>query len=180
MLATFDQDGSFGLSTALTNAAGVVSPATAPRITGLNAIPTQGTDGTQFFASTPSATFPQTFPANGTGSFAVYWGSDNKLKTPYSYTLDFSVGREIAHNFTLDVSYVGRLSHRLLAQEDVATPENLVDPKTEVDYFTAATALAKLYRQGIPTSSITPQMVGPRRPTGVTFFSRCNREERIL
>jgi Carboxypeptidase regulatory-like domain/TonB dependent receptor len=161
LLATFDQDGSFGLSTTLTNAAGVVSPATAPRITGLNAIPTQGTDGTQLFASTPSATFPQTFPANGTGSFAVYWGSDNKLVTPYSYTLDFSVGREIAHNLSLEVSYVGRLSHRLLAQEDVATPENLVDPKTKVDYFTAATALAKLYRQGIPTSSITPQMVGP-------------------
>jgi len=161
LLATFDQDGSFGLSTTLTNTAGVVSPATAPRITGLNTIPTQGTDGTQLFASTPSATFPQTFPANGTGSFAVYWGSDNKIVTPYSYTLDFSVGRELAHNFSLEVSYVGRLSHRLLAQEDVATPENLVDPKTKVDYFTAATALAKLYRQGIPTSSITPQMVGP-------------------
>ena len=161
LLATFDQSGSFGLSTALTNTAGLVSPATAPRITGLNAIPTAGTDGTQLFANQPTATFPQTFPSNGTGSFAVYWGSDNQIKTPYSYTLDFSVGRDLGHNFSLEVSYVGRLSHRLLAQEDVATPENIVDPKTKVDYFTAVTALAKLYRQGIPTSSITPQMVGP-------------------
>lgn len=161
LLATFDQSGSFGLSTSLTNTAGSVSPLTAPRITGLFNIPTQGTDGTQIYASAPVSTFPQTFPASGVGSFAVYWGMDQSLKTPYSYTLDFSVGRDLGHGFTVEVSYVGRMSHRLLAQEDVATPEDIVDPKTKVDYFTAVTALAKLYRQGIPASSITPQMVGP-------------------
>ena len=161
LLATFDQNGSFGLSTALTNTAGVVSPLTAPRITGLNTIPTQGTDGTQLFAPPPVSTFPQTFPANGTGSFAVYWGTDQNLKTPYAYTLDLSVQRDLGHGFTLDVAYVGRLSHRLLAQEDVATPENLVDPKTGIDYFTAATAFAKLTRAGVPTSAITPALVGP-------------------
>jgi hypothetical protein len=59
------------------------------------------------------------------------------------------------------VSYVGRLSHRLLSQSDVATPEDIVDPKTGVDYYTAVTALAKLYRQKTPVSSITPQTVGP-------------------
>jgi hypothetical protein len=161
LLATFDQSGSFGLSTTLTNSAGVVSPATAPRITGLNNIPTTGTDGTVLLAPPPVSTFPQTFPSNGTGSFAVYWGMDQNLKTPYSYTLDFSVQRDLGRGFTLDVAYVGRLSHRLLSQEDVAAPEDIVDPKTKVDYFAAATALAKLYRQGIPTSSITPALVGP-------------------
>jgi hypothetical protein len=161
LLATFDQNGSFGLSTGLTNQAGSVSPLTAPRITGLNTIPTTGTDGTVIFAPPPVSTFPQTFPSTGTGSFAVYWGMDQGLKTPYSYTLDFSVQRDLGHNFTLDVAYVGRLSHRLLSQEDVATPEDIVDPKTKIDYFTAATALAKLYRQGIPTASVTPAMVGP-------------------
>lgn len=161
LLATFDQSGSFGLSTSLTNSAGVVTPATAPRITGLNTIPTTGTDGTVLFAPPPVSTFPQTFPSTGTGSFAVYWGMDQGLKTPYSYTLDFSVQRDLGRGFTLDVAYVGRLSHRLLVQEDVAAPEDIVDPKTHIDYFAAATALAKLYRQGIPTSSITPAMVGP-------------------
>ena len=162
LLATFDQSGSFGLSSALSSAAGVVTPATAPRITGLYDIPTQGTDGTQLLAPTPTTnTFPQTFPASGTGSFAVYWGMDQALKTPYSYTLDFSIGRELGQGFTLEVSYVGRLSHRLLSQEDVAAPEDIVDPKTKVDYFTAVTALAKLYRAGVPPSSITPQLVGP-------------------
>jgi hypothetical protein len=161
LLATFDQSGSFGLSTGLTNTAGTVSPTTAPRITGLNVIPTAGTDGTVIFAPSPTATFPQTFPASGVGSFAVSWGMDSRIKTPYSYTLDLSIGRDLGHNFSLEVSYVGRLSHRLLSQVDVATPEDLVDPKTKMDYFTAVTALAKLYKKGVPTSSITPQLVGP-------------------
>ena len=162
LLATFDESGSFGLSTALSSAAGVVSPTTAPRITGLFDIPTQGTDGTPLLAPPPVSTFPQTFPANGTGSFAVYWGMDQALKTPYSYTMDLSVGRDLGNGFAVEVSYVGRLSHRLLSQEDVATPVNLVDPKSHLDYFTAVTGLAKVYKSAHPpaATAVTPQMVG--------------------
>ena len=153
LLATFDANGSFGLSTSLTNLAGSVSPATSPRIAGLFDIPTSS----DVYAPPPSSL---TFPTSGVGSFAVYWGMDQGLKTPYSYTLDFSVGRDLGKGFTLEAAYVGRLSHRLLTQEDVAAPEDIVDPLTHVDYFTAVDALAKLYRQGVPTSSITPQLVG--------------------
>ena len=158
LLATFDQSGSYGLSSSLTNLAGSVTPTTAPRVTNLNVIPQTGTDGTVLY-SPPPASF--TFPTSGLGSFAVYWGMDEGLKTPYSYTLDFSVSRDLGKGFTLEVAYVGRLSHRLLSQEDVAAPEDLVDPATHVDYFAAVDALARLYRQGVPTSAITPQMVGP-------------------
>lgn len=167
LLATFDANGSFGLSTALTNTGGVETPAIAPRATGLaglGSIPTVDLAGNQMFAPAPPATFPQTFPngLNGdTGSYAVYFGMDNKLKTPYSYTLDLSIGRELGHDFALQVSYVGRLSHRLLSQVDVASPLDLVDPSTKVDYFSAVQALAKLYRAGTPVSSITPSVVGP-------------------
>ncbi len=168
LLATFDRSGSFGMSTALTNTGGLETPAIAPRIAGLTGnsnIPTMDLSGRRLYALCPSCgTFPQNFPngLNGdTGSYAVYFGMDNKLKTPYSYTLDLSIGRDLGHGLTLEASYVGRLSHRLLSQFDVASPLNLVDPKTKVDYFTAVTALAKLYRQGVPTSSVTPAMVGP-------------------
>jgi hypothetical protein len=165
LLATFDQSGSFGLSTTLNNTGGIETPATAPRATGIlgfNNIPKVDLAGnTMFTPFTPQ--FPQTFPSglNGdTGAYAVYWGMDNGLKTPYSYTIDLSVGRELGHDLTLQVSYVGRLSHRLLSQEDVAAPLDLVDPKTHIDYYTAVQALAKLYRQGVPVSSITPATVG--------------------
>ena len=45
---------------------------------------------------------------------------------------------------SLDVAYVGRFSRRLPEQEDVAMPLNLKDPKSGMDYFTAATMLSKL------------------------------------
>lgn len=168
LLATFDRSGSFGMSTVLTNTGGLETVAVSPRITGLTGnpnIPRTDLSGRVLYAQCPTCgTFPQTFPngLNGdTGSYAVYFGMDNKLKTPYSYTLDLSIGRELGHGLTIEAAYVGRLSHRLLSQFDVASPLDLVDPKTKVDYYTAVTALAKLYRQGIPTSSITPAMVGP-------------------
>ena len=167
LLATFDQSGSFGLSTTLTNTGGMQTPATAPRataLTGPSAIPTVDLTGATLLTPAPPGTFPQTFPSglNGdTGSYAVYFGMDNKLKTPYAYTIDLSIGRELGHNFALQVSYVGRLAHRLLSQEDVAAPLDLVDPATHIDYYTAVQALAKMYRAGVPVSSITPATVGP-------------------
>jgi hypothetical protein len=189
LLATFDASGSFGLSTGLTNGGGVQTPATAPRITalsGLSNIPTQDLTGTQIFASNPGGTFPQTFPSglnNQTGAYAVYWGMDNNIKTPYSYTLDLSVGRELGHSLAIEVSYVGRLSHRLLSQADVAAPLDLVDPKTGMDYYKAVQALAKVYRQGVPTQSVNDAMFGaaaqywtdlyPTAPAGGFRLHRC-------
>jgi hypothetical protein len=167
LLATFDANGSFGLSTSLTNTGGLETPATAPRATALSgagAIPATDLTGMTLLSPAPPGTFPQTFPSGltgATGSYAVYFGMDDKIKTPYSYTIDFSVGRELGHNLSLQVSYVGRLSHRLLTQADVSAPLDLVDPATKVDYFTAVTALAKLYRAGVPVSQITPATVGP-------------------
>jgi hypothetical protein len=166
LLATFDANGSFGLSTTLTNSGGFETPTLAPRATGLtgfNNIPTADVGGNPLLAPAPPGTFPQQFPSGldgATGSYAVYWGMDSKLKTPYSYTLDLSFGRDLGHNMSLEVSYVGRLSHRLLSQEDVASPLDLVDPATHTDYFTAVQALAKLYRAGVPVSQITPASVG--------------------
>jgi hypothetical protein len=167
LLATFDANGSFGLSTTLNNTGGVQTPATAPRLTGLSGlenIPTHDLTGALMFAPPPSSSFPQTFPSglNGdVGSYAVYWGMDSKLKTPYAYTLDLSVGRELKGGFAVQVSYVGRLAHRLLSQEDVASPIDWVDPKTGIDYFKAVNALAKIYRTGVPTEQVTDAMIGP-------------------
>jgi len=162
LLDTFDSAGSFGMASTLTNPAGVVSADCAPRITSMNVIPTTDACDNQLMVPAPPGKFPQTFPNTlDNGGFCICWGLDDSIKTPYSYTLDFSVGRELPGGFSLEVSYVGRLAHRLLAQEDLAMPLNYVDPKSKVDYFSAVTALAKLYRQGIPTSSITPAMVGP-------------------
>jgi len=162
LLTTFDRTGSFGLSTTLTNPAGLEDMSTAPRLTGLNTVPQTDNTGAPIFLPAPPGKFPQTFPSTlDTGGFAITWGVDDTVKTPYSYTLDFSVGRELPNNFSIEVSYVGRLSHRLLTQADLAMPLDLVDPKTKVDYFSAATALAKTAKAGVLTQNVTAAMIGP-------------------
>ena len=115
---------------------------------------------TPFAPSTPQGGFPYTPPSSGTG-LGIFWGLDDHLKTPYSYTLDLSVGRELANGLSLEVSYVGRLSHRLLAQEDLAMPLDLVDKASGVNYFSAARRLSELSAAGTATSDITPALVGP-------------------
>ncbi len=166
---TFDQSGgSFGLLDVLTNSAGIVDPASSPRITNMNVIPTQDTQGNPLFAPVPPALpspFPNIFSSNNLSpyGFAIAWGNDNHLKSPYSETIDLSFSRELSNGFSIEAAYVGRLSHHLLAQEDMAMPLNLTDPKTKITYFQAVDALAKIYRGQQPPSatSLTAAQLGP-------------------
>lgn len=153
LINTFDQSGgAFGLSSTITSPAATLTLATAPRLTSLNVIPPQ------VLEPAPPGGFPQT-PPPSPGN--IVWGVDNRLKTPYAYQLDFSISRELPKNMIFEASYVGRLGHRLLTQEDLAMPLNLVDPATGIDYFKAATRFAQLGEAGVPTSAITPALVGP-------------------
>jgi hypothetical protein len=87
---------------------------------------------------------------------------DTSLKTPYSYTLDFSVERDLGAGFSLDLAYVGRLSHRLLSSQDVAQPLDLRDKKSGLDYFSAIQPLARLYElQGVTDATFSDSMVSP-------------------
>ncbi|HKW56384.1 MAG TPA: TonB-dependent receptor [Candidatus Acidoferrum sp.] len=170
LLDTFDSSGSFGLSTGLSNPAGIETAACAPRLTDMHVIPTtdlgcpaNGGAPQQILLPAPPGKFPQTFPSSlSNGGFAITWGLDNNIKTPYSYTLDFSVGRQLPKGFALDVSYVGRLSHWLWTQSDLAMPLDLVDKKTGLDYFGALKALAKAYRTGLSTDNFNASMVSPK------------------
>ncbi len=155
LLTTFDRYGSFGLSTQLTNTTSP-SVASAPRVTGLNDLPTSS----PLFPQAPQGGFPFT-PPDQEGGLAINWGLDSSIKTPYSYAADFSVGRQFAKGFSLEVAYVGRFSHRLLVQEDLAMPLNLKDPKSGISYFDAVRRLSELRFAGTSTSAITPSLVGP-------------------
>ena len=153
---TFDRQGSFGLTTILLNPAGTQDVDCTARFSGLTSIPS-GTFCDQSVSPPPPGTFP-VVPPGGTdpGSFAIYWGLDDKLKTPYSHVFDFSITRELAPNFVLEVSYTGRLGRRLLQESDLAMPLNLVDPRSKTTYFEAATQLAKLAEAGTQVSDVQP------------------------
>jgi hypothetical protein len=161
LISTFDQNGAFGLHTLITSPPGAYDLGTAPRITSLNVVPDA------VLAPAPPGGFPQT-PPDIPGN--IFWGVDNSLRTPYAYQMDFSISRELPKNMILDLSYVGHLAHRLLTQEDLAMPLNLVDTASGVSYFQAATRFSQLASAGVSTSDITPALVGPTAPYWGNIF----------
>jgi hypothetical protein len=158
---TFDRNGSFGLTTYETNPYGVQDVDCAFRFSGLNSLPQGQYCGQQMNGVAPGP-FPVTPPLgiNAPGGFAIYWGMDDKLKTPYSHVFNFSFTRDLGHNFSLEASYVGRLGRHLLQETDLALPEDIVDPKTHQDYFSAATTLSKLANANTPVTAVSPANVG--------------------
>ena len=144
---SFDQLGSFGLTTSLTNPAGQQGYLTSPRFTTRNSLPEVGLP-----PQVPSVAYPYAVPG---GSFLITWGVDNKLKTPYSEALDFSVQREIPGGFTVDLVYVGRLGRHLMQQLDLAEPTDFRDTVSGMDYFTAASQLSRLVDANHGDSSVS-------------------------
>jgi Carboxypeptidase regulatory-like domain len=148
LLSTFDANPPGGYGATIQNACCTFTyddAAHVPRITSINKIPTCGPvdncgdpANQVFFQPPPPAMNP--LPT----SQAITWGIDPSVKTPYSYAFDFSVGRELPHRFSLQLAYVGRLGRNLLTQRDLRQPLDIVDPKSGVDYYAAATALAKV------------------------------------
>jgi hypothetical protein len=138
LAVTFDQNGSFGLSTALTNPSSSLTSVTAPRFTGFNSIPA----GILPALPAGSNTFPKKFPGGDEdGSFAITFGLDDNIRTPYSMSVNFSIQRELPKNMSIELAYVGRFGRNLLVQDDLAQPVNLVDPATKTAYYDAAKQL---------------------------------------
>lgn len=154
---TYDSGGgAFGLSTSLSAPYGLLDASSAPRFTGISALP-----GAPVVPDAPPGGFPVT-PAPD--NFIVSNTIDSGLKTPYSHLVNFSIGRELPHDVSLELAYVGRYGRRLLARRDFAQQIDLVDPQSKTDYYTAASTLAKYAAEGDPiglsvgrpTSQVSP------------------------
>ncbi|MDX2032162.1 MAG: TonB-dependent receptor [Blastocatellia bacterium] len=98
----------------------------------------------------------QTFPlqADADESQRIEQSLDDRLTTPYSYTFNASLGRDFGHGFTLEASYVGRIGRNLLASRDTAHFNNLRDPKSGVDWYTAMRGLIGLREQNAQISAV--------------------------
>jgi hypothetical protein len=141
LINTFDQNGAFGLSGAISNAAGQQGYDTSPRFTSQRSLPASISSG-PFPSPVTYPYAPAIYPQNG--SFAITWGIDDKLKTPYSESIDFSVQRQLPSGFTLETAYVGRLGRHLLQSLDLAEPVDYTDPAGGGDYYTAGAELSAL------------------------------------
>ncbi len=148
---SFDKNGSFGLTTQLSNPAAVLTPDNAPRFSGLNTVPAS------LVIAPPTGGFPITPPSTlDTGGFSITWGMDDKIKTPYSEVFDFSLTHELPGGFVVEGSYIGRMGHHLLQEEDLGMPLDIVDPSSKMDYFKAATLLSQASNAGTDISNLAP------------------------
>jgi Carboxypeptidase regulatory-like domain len=170
LLSTFDANPPGGYGATIQNfccTPGYDDAAHVPRITDINKIPTCGPvdncsdPANQVFLQPPP---PAMNPPAGLQ--AITWGLDQSIKTPHAWAIDFSIGRELPKKFSFQVAYVGRLGRNLLTQRDLRQPLDIVDPMTGIDYFAAATALAKVAKaqlasSGIDATQVTDAVVGP-------------------
>lgn len=151
-LATiFDEGGSFGMSTSISSTFGT-SDETVPgaRFRDLSTLPPT-------LPPAPPGGFPST-PV--IGNVAIYQSIDDGITTPYHHVFNAVIGRELPGQFGIEAAYVGRRGRNLLIRRDLAMPMDIVDPKSGVNYFTAARQLIDAYRRAGVGSSAAANFVG--------------------
>ncbi|HKU74355.1 MAG TPA: carboxypeptidase-like regulatory domain-containing protein [Pyrinomonadaceae bacterium] len=99
------------------------------------------------------------FPRERPGDMAlvIETGLDERIKSPTNYMWNLTFERELPKGLVIQASYIGRLGRGLLISRDVMMPNNLTDPKSGQDWYTAAGILEDYRRtlalQGIDASS---------------------------
>jgi hypothetical protein len=79
---------------------------------------------------------------------------DSNLHAPKEYVWNLTYERQMRAGTTLSVSYVGRMARNLLARRDATAFNDVRDPKSGMDWYTAATMLEKQRQKGVDTSQI--------------------------
>lgn len=83
---------------------------------------------------------------------------DSGLRLPRNYTITLTYERELPAGLFFQVSYEGRMGRKLLAQRDALALNNLKDPKSGMDWYTAATTLEKIRQTRPPGDTAVPTM----------------------
>jgi hypothetical protein len=100
----------------------------------------------------PNLKFPLQHPADE--NQRIESGLDDSITTPHSYAFNFSYGRDLGKGYSFEASYVGRIGRNLLVSRDTMHLNNLVDPKSGVDFYTAMRQLIALREQNAPITSV--------------------------
>ena len=101
--------------------------------------------------------FPRQRPADM--ALVIETSLDERIKSPTNYMWNLTFERELPKGLTIQASYIGRLGRDLLVSRDVMMPNNLTDPKSGMDWYTAAGQLEEIRRnlglQGVFGSTST-------------------------
>ncbi len=79
---------------------------------------------------------------------------DATIESPKHYVWNFSYGRMLPKGFYIEASYVGRAARSLFASRDTTPFNNLVDPASGMDWYTAAGLLAQARLDDVPLGSL--------------------------
>ncbi len=152
LAVAFDLNNTLGFSSSQTIAANTynVSDNPAPLYTG----PAQDIRSLPRIVVPQSISFPLTTPADE--DQRIESTLDDTLTTPKNYSWNFSIGREFGAGLSVEVSYLGRAARNLLATRDIMQLNNLVDPKSGMDWYTAANILWDLRDKDTPIEEVAP------------------------
>jgi Carboxypeptidase regulatory-like domain/TonB dependent receptor len=81
---------------------------------------------------------------------------DGTIISPTNYSWNVSYGRQLPKGMYFEATYTGRKARNLLAARDVNALNNLVDPRSGVDWYTAAGILHDLRARNTPISAVGP------------------------
>jgi hypothetical protein len=150
LAVNFDTNNTLGFSSNQTPSANTYNVTTnpGPLITGLGMAirPLPG------IAVPGNLVFPQTQPQNF--QRRIEGSLDTNLVSPINYSWNFTYGREMPKGIYVEASYIGRLARHLLATRDVMQVNNLVDPKSGQDWYTAAGQLEAYRVARTPVANI--------------------------
>jgi Carboxypeptidase regulatory-like domain/TonB dependent receptor len=93
----------------------------------------------------------------GTAIGASNYAIDQRFRTPYSIEYSFGFQREMAGNFILEMSYVGRQSRKLFSQVDASQILDFRDPASGQLMLNAFNGLQAQLQAGVPLAAITAQ-----------------------
>ncbi|MDQ6788090.1 MAG: carboxypeptidase-like regulatory domain-containing protein [Acidobacteriota bacterium] len=117
----------------------------APRFTGFG----------QNVRSLPGIPAPaQRFTTPADESQRIETSLDATIQSPTHYIWNVSYGRQLPKGMYFEASYVGRAARHLFATRDVMALNDLVDPKSGMDWYTAAGMLHDLRAANTPIDKV--------------------------
>jgi hypothetical protein len=150
LAVNFDGNNTLGFSSNQTPSANTYNITTnpAPLITGLG----MGIRNLPGITTPANLKFPQQQPLDG--QRRIEGSLDTNLVSPINYSWNLTYGRQFGKGIYVETSYIARLARNLLATRDIMQPNNIVDPVSGQDWYSAASQLEQLRVARTPVANI--------------------------